>query len=730
MDHKERKNLRLGLLGAFGVAILLVYLGLLFDVQVTNHDYYLSQSIRSIARTETVEASRGLITDRNGKSMVSSRPCYNLTFDASLLKDGQDENEAILRLLELCQEQGVAWEDNLPITDTAPFSYTLESATEVMRNRFLAYLKDLEPAHDALVAYLYEHPETVLEEDEEIPSPDASALDVAANVGEKLLEKMDDEDLTAQVLEGAGLSAHTLIELMRGEEGFSLPVTFSLNEARMVLGVRYELSIRNLVDTDAYTMAEDVDINVISLINDGNYAGAKITNSSVRQYDTTYAAHVLGYTTGIWAEDLENLEGKNYSGTDKIGRTGVEAAFEDYLHGTNGKRIVSTNADGQVTGEYYSVEPVPGNTVELTIDLELQQVVEDALAKTVTAMNEEDGNETRGAAAVVLSTHGSEVLALASYPTYNLATFQQSEIYAQLKNDPASPFQNRATSSPYAPGSTFKPLTSIAALQEGVITPSTEIKATHRWYYPGDRNSYANCWYGGSHGLINVTEAITNSCNYFFAEMGYRLGMDTLREYAQAFGLGSSTGIEIGDISGTLPQNPQGQDQAPWAAFGQATQAYTPLQLANYIATLVNGGELYDVHLLKSVKTYDNSQVVAVGQAEPRSTLDISAANLEAVKEGMLGYTQPGGMVYNAFRNCIVTAGAKTGTAQLGNNDKNNGVFVCFAPYDDPEIVVSIVIEKGDAGANLASTAVEILNAYFSADEIGTAIIGENELLQ
>lgn len=730
MDHKERKNLRLGLLGAFGIGILTIYLCLLFDIQINNHDYYISQSIRSIARAETVEASRGLITDRNGKSMVSSRPCYNLTFDASLLKDGQDENEAILRLLELCQDQGVAWEDNLPITATAPFSYTLDSSTDVMRSRFLAYLKDLKPAREALVTYLYEHPEAVLEEGEEIPTADASALDVASNVGEKLLEKMDGSDLSAQLLQDAGLSAHTLIELMRGEEGFALPVIFSLNEARMVLGVRYELSIRKLVNTDAYTMVEDVDTSFVSLINDGNYAGAKITNSSVRQYDTTYAAHILGYTTGIWAEDKEALEGKNYSGTDKIGRTGVEAAFEDYLHGTNGKRIVSTNADGKVTGEYYSVEPVPGNTVELTIDLELQQVVEEALAKTVTAMNEEDGSETRGAAAAVLTTHGSEVLALASYPTYDLSTFRQNDIYAQLENDPAKPMWNRATNGTYAPGSTFKPMTAIAALQEGVITPRTEIKATHTWRYPGSPSSYANCWYGGSHGLINVTEAITNSCNYFFAEMGYRLGMDTLREYAQAFGLGSSTGIEIGDASGTLPQNPQGQDQAPWAAFGQSTQAYTPLQLANYIATLVNGGDLYDVHLLKSVKTYDNSEVVAVGQAEPRSTLDISAENLEAVKEGMLGYTQPGGMVYSAFRNCIVSAGAKTGTAQLGNDSKNNGVFVCFAPYDDPEIVVSIVIEKGGSGAALASTAVEILNAYFSADEIGTAVIGENQLLQ
>lgn len=730
MDHKERKNLRLGLLGAFGIGILTIYLCLLFDIQINNHDYYISQSIRSIARTETVEASRGLITDRNGKSMVSSRPCYNLTFDASLLKAGQDENEAILRLLELCQDQGVAWEDNLPITATAPFSYTLDSSTDVMRSRFLTYLKDLKPAREALVAYLYEHPEAVLEEDEEVPQPDASALDVASNVGEKLLDMMDKDDLSAQLLEDAGLSAHTLIELMRGEDGFSLPVTFSLNEARMVLGVRYELSIRNLVNTDAYTMVEDVDTTFISLINDGNYAGAKITNSSVRQYDTTYAAHILGYTTGIWAEDLEALEGKNYSGTDKIGRTGVEAAFEDYLHGTNGKRIVSTNANGKVTGEYYSVEPVPGNTVELTIDLELQQVVEEALAKTVTAMNEEDGNTSRGAAAVVLSTHGSEVLALASYPTYDLSTFRQNDIYAQLENDPAKPLWNRATNGTYAPGSTLKPLTAIAALENGNVTLTEKIRDTGWWNYPGTTRDGTYCWNRSGHGLLNVTEAITNSCNYFFAEMGYRMGMDTLVEYLKSFGLGSSTGIEIGDASGTLPQNPEGQDLAPWAAYGQATQAYTPLQLANYIATLVNGGELYDVHLLKSVKTYDNSEVVAVGQTEPRATLDISAENLEAVKKGMLGYTQPGGMVYSAFRNCIVSAGAKTGTAQLGNNSKNNGVFVCFAPYDDPEIVVSIVIENGDAGANLASTAVEILNAYFSADEIGTAVIGENQLLQ
>ena len=222
---------------------------------------------------------------------------------------------------------------------------------------------------------------------------------------------------------------------------------------------------------------------------------------------------------------------------------------------------------------------------------------------------------------------------------------------------------------------------------------------------------------GGDHGRLNVTEAITKSCNYFFAEMGYRLGMDTFLEYLHAFGLGESTGIEIGDAAGILPENPEGQDRAPWAAFGQGNQAYTPLQIANYIATLVSGGELLQPHLLKAVKSYDSAEVLAVGEAESLGSVAISDATLEAVKEGMLGYTQPGGSVYYAFRNCVVSAGAKTGTSQLGGDQTDNGVFVCFAPYDDPEIAVALVIEHATWGANLASTGVEILNAYFAAGE-------------
>ena len=691
MERKDsQSNIRLYVLASLLGLALVVYIGVLYDIQINQHDYYLAKSIRTITQEETVEASRGVITDRSGREMVSSRSSYNLTFDSSALDEGEDENEAILRLIQLCQDQGVSWVDNLPITKTAPFSYTFTSLTELsdtQRNRFTTFLRD---------------------QLEVIPE-DATA-----------------EDITVDYLSSRGLSAHALVERMRQE--YKVPVTFSLNEARSVIGVRYELSIRELMNTTAYAMVEDIDTEMISLLNDGDYAGAKITASSVREYNTTYAAHILGTVTPIYKEEYDALKEQGYNGNDRIGRSGVEAAFEQYLRGTDGKRIVSTNADGKITGEYYEKAPQPGNTVELTIDLSLQQAVEQALAEAVADMNAEDGDETRGAGAAVIQVGTGEVLALASYPTYDPAAYTRD--YNTLLNDPATPLVNRATQGTYVPASTLKPLVAVAALESGVTTTSEKIKDTGKWYYPGDPNSWLWCWNHSGHGWVNATTAITNSCNYYFATMGYRMGMDTLREYLTAFGLGQSTGIEIGDKAGTLPENPPGENQAPWAAFGQGNQLYTPLQLANYVATLVSGGKHCEPHLLKAIKSYDNTEILAVGDSTPTNVVEMKDSTLQAVKEGMLGYTQPGGQVYSYFKDCVVTAGAKTGTAQLGGGTTNNGVFVCFAPYDDPQIAVSIVIEHGNAGAALASTAVKILNAYFTADEIGTAIVGENQLLQ
>ena len=749
MDLKEFPHLRLYLLGGFVLVVLALYLGVLYDTQVNDHEDYLVQSIRTITQPETVEGSRGIITDRNGQVLVSNRSTYSLTFNPSLLKEDEDINEAILRLVELCQEQGVDWEDNLPITGTAPFSYTLDGLSDLQRGRFLTYLLSLDAVTEPLGVYLLDHPALLEVEDEEgnttNPADDilADATLTDDQKASALVEKLPSSALTENLLTDIGISAHKLVELMR--EDFKLPAVFSLNQARLVLGVRYELELRSLMPKiPSYVMSEDVDTAFISLLSDGNFSGAKVSSSSVREYQTTYGAHILGYTSVIQAEDdTEALTEQGYNLDDKIGRSGVEAAFEEYLRGRDGVRIVSTNSDGKVTGEYYSIEPEPGNTVELTIDLDFQAAVEDALAKTVSQMNADDarkGKETiRGAGVAVLDVDTAGVLALASYPTYDLSTYLQNA--TELNNDPTAPLYNRATQGRYAPGSTFKPLMAVAALEEGAVTLTETVRDPGYWVYPdtvaGTGTWSWKCWNRSGHGLVNVVEAIKVSCNVFFYEMAYRLGIETMNEYALAFGLGQSTGIEIGDNPGVLAGPAEREaNGGTWyggdtitAGIGQSDNLFTPLQLANYIATLVNGGTHNEVHLLKAVKSYDNSQVLAVGGGEPLNTIDISDSTLAAVKEGMHELTTTGSLA-GYFRSCVVDAGAKTGTAQISANTTNNGVFVCFAPYDDPEIALAIVIEKGSAGANLASTAVEILNAYFTADEVGTAIIGENQLLQ
>ena len=681
--HHDRA--RRAALAGFLIVVFCGYIGALYYTQIVKGASYLEQSVRTITQKETVEASRGIITDRNGQTMVSNRSSYNLTFDSSLLAKGDDENQAILRLIQLCQKYKISWVDNLLITQTQPFEYTVDSTSATQKNRLYKYLQSLNLISDGMTA----------------------------------------DNLTAQALTNSGLTPDKLLSAMRKK--CDIPDTFSDVQARLVLGVQYELAVRKLVNTTAYVFAEDVNTQLISVITDGHYAGVRVTTSTVREYQTDSAAHILGIVNSIGPEQYSELKTQGYNMDDKIGQSGVELAFESYLKGTDGTRIVTTNSDGKITSELYSVEPKPGGTVGLTIDLNLQQAAEAALAETVQKMDAEDGNTSRGAGVAVVKVGTGEVLALASYPTFNLSSYNAD--YTSLSSNPAKPLLNRATSGTYAPGSTLKPMTAVAALEEGKVTTTEKINDTGCWYYPGAATGdHAYCWKRSGHGRLNITQAITNSCNYFFAEMGYRLGLDLLNQYASNFGLGAHTGIEIGDKAGCLAQEEPGQDLAPWAAFGQANYLFTPLQLANYIATLVDGGKHYDAHLLKSVKAYDNSSVLYAEDNTPSNSFTISDSTLHAVKEGMYDLTTTGALS-SYFASCVVDAGAKTGTAQVTKDIKNNGVFVCFAPYDDPQIALAMVIEKGGTGAALASTAVKILNTYFTTDEIGTTIIGENQLL-
>lgn len=720
MNQRPSQLTRFRVMAAMALAVLAIYLVVLFNTQVVHHEEYLAKSIQTITRMENVEASRGIITDRSGRTLVTNQSTYSLTFDASLLKPGENQNDAILRLVTLCRDQGVAWEDNLPLSLDGAAHFTVDTLTDTQKSRFFSYLRDLKPTRELLAAYVRQHPELL-----KPPKEGETALDPATAKDTELLKQTNSAALTNSLLLNAGVTPAKLFDWMR--EDMKLSDNYSDSDARLILGVRYELKLRKLgANNNAYVLAQNVDVAFCSLISDGQFQGAKIIRSSARQYATTYAAHILG-TVGRIPDYTDEWKDRGYLMDDTVGLSGAEAAFEDYLRGTDGKRMISVNSDGKVTGEYYSVEPRSGYTVELTVDLKLQQAVEDTLAAKVAQLNQKDHLDSRGAAAAVVKVGTGEILSLASYPTFDLSTWRQD--YAELSSDPATPMLNRAASSAYAPGSTLKPATAVAALESGATTPSETLFDTGYWKYPSTTwNGGTWCWKHSGHGKVNATTAITNSCNYYFAEMGYRMGLDTLNEYYSALGLGEPTGIEIGEKTGRQATNEGGSNQAPWAAYGQADQLYTPLQLANYIATLVSGGQHCPAHLLKSVKSYDNSEIIATGDTTPLNTLSISDSTLQAVKKGMYGYTQPGGMVYSYFKDCIVSAGAKTGTAQLGGGLKNNGVFVAFAPYDDPEIAIALVLEKGDAGAALASTAVTILNSYFSRESTGS-VLSDNELI-
>ena len=671
--HPAKRRV-IALLVFFG-AFLLLFAAVLYDAQILHGGENRAKSISSNAASETVTASRGIITDRNGKVLVSNRLAYTLVFDRSGFADDAALNAAILRLVQLCEETGTGWNDTLPIGRVGNFLRYSNARSETF---------------------------------------------------DKFIEK---NDLTS------GASGRQLLSELR--ELYHVDESLSEREARLIVGVRYELHSR-----DSYTFAEDVSTEVLSLITDGQYEGVTIRTASARVYNTALAAHILGTIGPIWQEEWSSNEDtgyvgyadKGYSMNDLVGKDGVEKAFESYLRGTDGRRLITTDETGKITGELYTREPQPGGTVALTLDIDLQADVEAALAETISGMIDKDSNE-RGGAAAVVSVGTGEVLALASYPTYDLSTF--NEDYDELVNDQRLPMFNRATQGIYAPGSTFKMVTAVAALESGIITPSSIIQ--DRGIYTYYKDPQPMCWIysqtGSTHGRINVSQAITDSCNYFFYEVGRLTGIRTLDSYASQFGLGQSTGIEIGDSSGVLasPEWAESHDQE-WtdgqtitAAIGQSYNLFTPLQLANYVATLVGGGDHYQAHLLKNVKAYDNSRLLYMYDDKPMNTVEISDSTLSAVTKGMHELTVSGSVAY-AFENCVVSAGAKTGSAQVGT-DIANGVFVAYAPYENPEIAVAIVIEKGGSGAALANTAVEIINSWFSRAQDGTAI-GENTLLK
>ena len=687
--EKPIKPGRVTALAGILVLLVIVFVVALYKLQIVDGKAYYEENRNSVASSQTVEAARGSILDRYGRVLVSNTSCNNLVFNPDDLFEQDDPNGILLQMARTVAACGDTYVDELPVTAKPPFEYT--DMNDTQRTQLKGFLK-------------------------------YAGLDEEA----------------------------TAVELMSYcREKFEINNNYSAADMRIIAGLRYSIKTRYIdkLYLPDYVFVQDASMELITSLKENNVPGFEVTVSYTRQYHTNLAAHLLGYTGKMNAEEYTTYKTQGYPMSATVGKDGAELAFEKYLHGTNGTAIVTKNASGTVTGTTYTKEPEPGDQVSLTIDLDLQAAAEQSLTRGIENMKSkstETSDAVGGGALVAVDVATGQPLAIANYPTFDLQTlFQSQESYDAVKDAENEPLFNRALLGQYSPGSTFKPCTAIAGLTEGVITTGTRIQCTGTFRKYEDTGYAPKCWIassGTTHGNDNVTEAIRDSCNIFFYTVGDSLPIDTLARYAAAFGLGEHTGIELPESTGQMATEAVKKkvENTNWyvgdslqAAIGQSYSLFTPLQLAEYCATIANGGTRHSASILKSVRSYDGSELIYENQAEVLSAVETSDYNWAAVQKGMyLVANDRAGSAYETFGDYGVKVAAKTGTAQLGDNQVNNAIFICYAPYDNPKVAVAVVVEHGSAGASIASIARDFLDAYFTVKTVDTAPESELSLLQ
>ncbi len=691
------------LLALFGL-ILTLYAGRLFKLQIIDTKGN-TDNTATYGTITTVRAARGDILDRNGKVLVSNRASYDLVFNHYVIKSADNRNEYLHNLLVKCGELGVEHTDHLPVTRTRPFVYTLDDYTAAWQNHYRTYMVDW-------------------------------------NV---------DPDITAPLL----------IEKLR--ERYEIPAEWSEEEARAVIGLRYEFDLRGMTTLPNYVFLEDVSSDNLSAILELNTPGLMVESSTVREYHTTYAAHLLGYMGRMDQTDWEYYQELGYSMDADIGQAGIEEAFEEYLHGKDGERFDRVAKDGTIIEQYYKKgkEPVAGNNVEITIDIDLQKVGEEALAEAMDYFTDPeqnnrenggtgDGLDAQGAALVMMEVKTGKILVCASYPTFDLATM--TENWDELLKDDLHPFFNRAFGAAYPPGSTFKPCVLTAAMRNGQYEFGQLIEDKGVFTeYEGFRPKcllYTLTQGGSTHGEVDAQKALEVSCNYFFYELANKMKIEMIDETAKGFGFGEHTGIELVEEIGarsnpeTKAKNHQGIDARFSAGdrvltgIGQAENRVTPLQLCVYACTLANQGTRYKATFLSRVASDDYRTLVVDKQPEVASTMEIPNEAYQAYIEGMRRVVTSGeGTARKYFsgpqdlrRDFPVAVCAKTGTSEHASGGSDHGAFICFAPMENPEVAVAVFGEKVGHGSSLAGVADTLLRAYFEMEEASETFTYENQL--
>ena len=666
MDNGKRKklDLRYSIIAASFVLICLAYIVVLAVVQLKGPQTNYMGDEGNI-RTVTVSGLRGQIYDCKGRLLVGNSTSYDLIYEYGAMPDTYAAiNQALLDTLEALRT--TSNEDKI-CSDYFPLEGIYPNV------RYVSAISDTDSNE-------YYHLSRVL----------------------KKLEL--DEDTTAEDLAEYYVDRYRLSDRL-----------YSQAEIRDLMRLWYEMNRKDFGPYQSYTIAENVSIELVTYIKEKGVEGVTFKTVAGRVY--TYpgiASHILGRVGKITAENAEYYSELGYPMDAYVGTSGCELAFESILHGQDGTLVMEYDDYGNVINTYYEKEPVSGNDVWLTIDIELQIAAEQGLAESVEATG-----TGKAGAITALDPNSGAVLAIASYPTYDLTQFSSIPYYNSLLNDSNTPLLNRALMGVYAPGSTYKVGVALAALENGVIDATT--RYTCNKVYPHLHRP--TCL--GTHGSINIYEAIQESCNIFFYTLGHNMGIESVTQYTQRLGLGVNTGIELAERVGTVagPAYSQavndiwtdGGDDLP-AAIGQSDHGYTPLQISVYMSSIVNGGTRYSAHLLDSVRHFYTNEAISTYTPTVLDSVSISKYSYTTLMESMHRVVANNAEISRYFTNVPVSAGGKSGTAQVsGKNDY--ALFSGFAPCDAPQIVVSCVVEEGQHGYYASIAVARVMEQYFGAEE-------------
>ncbi len=690
--RRSNELVRYIVIGAGFIILSIVYVLMFINLQISGQDYYsMATPSGQYTRTEKIQAHRGEIYDRNGNKLVANEYTYDIRLDyGSMSRVSAERNHVLIALIDAVESMGQG--DKIVLYKYTPFDVTVQAGGLSFRynEEFFGLMRA------------------------------AKYRTLAKDLNIK-------EDATADEAAAVLMKRYALVDA----DG---ALVYSPELTARLFCYRLDFDIVDFSLSNPYTFAKDISTELIAFVEEADVRGFTVFCNYTRKYlYPGYASHILGRIGKISAGKVDYYTELGYPLDATVGTSGVEFAFEKYLHGVDGEITITEDSSGNIIKTEVTKAPEAGQDVYLTIDIDMQIVSENALHDNILFVKQEaayndgdqDGEDAEAGALTAVDPDTGEVLVLASYPTYDLSTFLQDITY--LNEDETSPLVNRALDGIYQPGSTFKPGVAVAAMDAGIISPGTYIETKGKYdFYEGYQ---PRCWiylmYNQTHGSIDVTEAIQESCNYFFYEVGRLLTIETLDEYMKGFGLGEPTGIELSEKTGVLAgpdyRNENGLNS--WnpgdtlqAAIGQSDHLFSPLQISMYVSTLVNDGVRYSAHVLKEVRPFGQSEPTVKKEAEILNSMDVSADYCAVVRNAMKDVVE-NGSASEMFEDYPITIGGKTGTAQVSKAKSDNAIFTSFAPFDSPELVVTCVIEQGNTGSNAGFAVKKLFDYYFSVGD-------------